>query len=270
MFLLIVSLLAGCAAQPDAESLARDHDIPLSYIRADGFRLPVLGAPATSSGELRVYLPGDGVPWRRHEPSANPTGRRHVALELLLRDPAPSVLLGRPCYLQRQLDAACDPELWTAGRYSETVVSALDQALNMLIARSGARSLLLIGYSGGGTLATLLGARQRLPTIVVTIAANLDIEAWTRHHRHLPLSTSLNPAREIPAGAYFPQLHFYGEADQVVPPDTLSAYRERHPTATWIPQPGFDHRCCWIEAWPKLLETALGVREKRPGPQPPP
>ncbi len=269
-FLLIASLLAGCAAPPDAASLARHHAIPLSQVQAGGFRLPVLGTLTTASGELRVYLPGDGIPWRGHRPGKNPTGRRHMALELLLRDPAPAVLLGRPCYLQRQMDPACDPDLWTGGRYSETVVSALDAGLQQLVARSGAQSLLLVGYSGGGTLATLLAARQRLPTTVVTIAANLDTAAWTRYHRHLPLSASLNPARETDSEAPLHRIHLHGDRDKVVPLDTLDAYRKHHPDAGWLIQAGFDHRCCWVEAWPELLETAREVRADRPDPRAPP
>lgn len=220
-----------------------------------------------AAGELRVYLPGDGIPWRGPRPSTNPTGRRHIALELLLRDPAPAVLLGRPCYLQRRLDPACEPDLWTGGRYSERVIDALDEALGALVTRSGAHSLLLIGYSGGGTLATLLAARQQLPTTVVTIAANLDTDAWTRHHRHLPLQGSLNPAKDVAATAPFRQIHLFGEMDELVPPETLSAYRSSHPGATWLPRAGFDHRCCWAQAWPDLLEAALAVSAPRRDPR---
>lgn len=255
--MLIASLLAACSSVPDATDLAGRHNMPLSHVEAGDFRLPVLGTLPTGGGELRVYLPGDGIPWRGHRPSDNPTGRRHIALELLLRDPVPAVLLGRPCYLQDTLDSACEPALWTHARYSETVVAALDRALQELIAQGRASSLLLIGYSGGGTLATLLGARQSLPTTVVTIAANLDTEAWTRHHRHLPLNASLNPARDLPLNTALRQMHFLGENDQVVPAHTLAAYQARHPGATWLPQPGFDHRCCWVEAWPALLDEAL-------------
>lgn len=259
VFLLIASLLAGCASAPDATRLAARHQLPVSLVQAGDFHLAVFGRPVAPAGELRVYLPGDGVPWQGRHPARDPTGRRHIALELLGKDPAPAVLLGRPCYLQRTLDAACEPGLWTSGRYSETVVAALDTALQELMRLSNARSLTLIGYSGGGTLATLLGSRQTLPTTVITLAANLDTEAWTRHHRHLPLTQSLNPARDLPVPAGFRQIHLQGGQDSVVPPATLARYRQQHPQARWWLEPGYDHRCCWVDAWPELLHRALGT-----------
>lgn len=259
LILLIGSLLAGCASTPDAGDLARQHGLALGSLPAGGFELPVLGAARPDSqGRLRLYLPGDGIPWRGRLPARNPTGRRHVALELMQRDPEPALLLGRPCYLRRQLDAGCEPALWTLGRYSEPIVEALDQALGQLIEQTRPGALLLVGYSGGGTLAVLLAARQALPTTVITVAANLDTRAWTRHHRHLPLTGSLNPAVDISPESGFRQIHFIGEQDSVVPPATLTAYRQRHPDATYWVEPGHDHRCCWVEAWPALLRRALG------------
>ena len=50
--------------------------------------------------------------------------------------------------------------------------------------------VVLIGYSGGGTLAWLMASRIPETTRVVTIAANLDIDEWTRIHGDSPLSGS--------------------------------------------------------------------------------
>lgn len=259
LFLLIASLMVGCASPHDAGDLARRHALPLRTLQSGGFQLPVLGQiTPDSQGRLRVYLPGDGIPWRGRVPASNPTGRRHLALELMQRDPEPALLLGRPCYLQRHLDADCEPALWTMARYSRPIIEALDRALEQLIEQTRPDSLLLVGYSGGGTLAVLLAARQALPTTVITVAANLDTRAWTRHHRHLPLSTSLNPAFDISPGSGFRQIHFMGERDSVVPPETLHAYRQRHPDATYRVEAGYDHHCCWVETWPTLLQRALG------------
>ena len=55
------------------------------------------------------------------------------------------------------------------------------------------RSIVLIGHSGGGTLAVLLAPRIEDVSGVVSIAANLDIDAWADHHNYDRLTGSLNP-----------------------------------------------------------------------------
>lgn len=208
---------------------------------------------------MHVYLAGDGRPWLGRERAPNPTGRGTMALELMLADPNPALLLGRPCYYQPGPPSApCEPGLWTEGRYSQLVLNALADAVEQLVAEYQPKTLAFVGYSGGGVLALFLAQRQTLPTTVVTVATNLDTDAWTRHHRHLPLTGSLNPALGIAAGTDFRQVHLAGARDKVVPYATTARYRERHPEAEYWLHDDFDHRCCWVEAWPGLLSTVLG------------
>ncbi len=260
LLLLTASLLVACAGIPDARQLAERHGLRLEQVAGGPFVLPVLLQPGLAPQQpLHVYLEGDGRPWLHRERAANPTGRGTVALELMLADPRPALLLGRPCYHQQgQPPPPCEPGLWTEGRYSEPVLDALAAALQALIAEYQPAALVLVGYSGGGTLALLLAQRQTLPTTVITVASNLDTAAWTEHHRHLPLRDSLNPTLAIAPGAGFRQVHYAGARDMVVPPATTARYRERHPDAEYHLLPGFDHSCCWASAWPDLLARALG------------
>ena len=75
------------------------------------------------------------------------------------------------------------------------------------------RNVVLIGYSGGGTIAWLMAARIPETTRVVTIAANLDIDEWTRIHDYSRLAGSLNPALAPALTPAIEQLHFVGGRD---------------------------------------------------------
>jgi pimeloyl-ACP methyl ester carboxylesterase len=88
---------------------------------------------------------------------------------------------------------------------------------------------------------------------VITIAANLDTDAWTEHHGYSPLSGSLNPARQPPLDESIRQLHLIGDQDARVPLASLTAYLARNPKATLRILPGFDHHCCWEEHWPDII-----------------
>ncbi|TXS96730.1 lipase family protein [Parahaliea maris] len=156
------------------------------------------------------------------------------------------------------MPANCTPTLWTSGRYSETVINSMADALaKQLDANPSIREIVLIGYSGGGNLAVLLAPRLAgsVPVSVVTIAANLDTVAWSAHHRVLPLQDSLNPAEQQASGLQ--EMHFQGAEDTVVPPATSAAYFQRHPQARSVTVEAFDHRCCWAQQWPQLLQQAL-------------
>ena len=197
----------------------------------------------------RIYLEGDGIPWRNNEPSANPTGQKKLGFQLFLQDESATAYLTRPCYEEETMPANCTPELWTSGRYSETVVSALMQAIEQ-IAPTG--DIELVGYSGGGTLATLIA--HRLPSVsrVLTLAANLDHDAWSEHHGSLPLTSSLNPVDDAPTSDRS-ELHLFGADDTIAPAALAQAYFEKHAATVGVLD-GFTHHCCWVEQWPKILE----------------
>src|SRR5262249_12590724 len=145
---------------------------------------------------LHVYIDGDGTPDIGGYPAADPTSRNPLMLRLLDLDPGPAVLLGRPCYYGMTADAACRPALWTGERYSEVVVASMAGALRTILAEGPYRRVAWFGHSGGGTLAMLLAVRVPETAAVITVAANLDVDAWTVARGARPLSGSLNPARQ--------------------------------------------------------------------------
>ena len=99
-------------------------------------------------------------------------------LELMSLDHAPSLYLGRPCYFGMARQPPCEPQYWTTLRFSESVVASMAAALKAAVGSMVEQGFVLIGHSGGGTLAMLLAQRLDRVQSVVTIAGNLDIEAW--------------------------------------------------------------------------------------------
>ena len=205
---------------------------------------------------LVVYIEGDGLAFQRKgRLSLDPTPQSAVGLELAAKDSHPSVIyIARPCqYLLDDALKKCDPKYWSTHRYSEDVIVAINRAIDHL--GSGYKSIALVGYSGGGTVAALIAARRQDVAWLVTIAANLDHKSWTDIHQVTPLSGSLNAADYAASIQNLPQLHLIGERDTNVPFEVTRAFLNRMPNHTWVnvrTVPEFNHKCCWVHDWPAL------------------
>lgn len=261
--LLVMSLgmLLACTSNgqridraAQAAGLARRVMNGVDYQHVIYMNGPAAGANVT---RMLVFLEGDGRPWSAdgREPSADPTTRNPIALQLLARTKAPGAYISRPCY-QDIVDPKCSSDVWTGGRYSRAVVESLAAAIDAVAHEAGAREIVLIGHSGGGALAVLVAERARNVAAVVTIAANLDIDAWTKLHRYLPLSGSLNPAASAAAHPWR-EWHLSGGQDDVVPTATTEAYFRKYPAAKQWVFAEHGHVCCWVEEWPRIEEELL-------------
>jgi dienelactone hydrolase len=129
-------------------------------------------------------------------------------------------------------------------------------ALRSFLAQHPYRRVVLVGYSGGGTVAWLMAPRVPQAAGVVTIAANLDIDLWTSLHHYSPLAGSLNPALLPALPPSIAQTHYAGGSDRNVPPAVGESFRRGHPEARVVIIADFDHECCWIERWPELVAEA--------------
>jgi pimeloyl-ACP methyl ester carboxylesterase len=252
--LLLALFLAGCSGNATRiETLAGTLGMSRSVLEAGGFRSLLYMRTAAQPGDapLAIFIEGDGVPWRGgREPSLDPTTANPLALKLLAQTPPPAAYVSRPCY-QEMTAPRCTPERWTMERYSDEIVSSMTEAVRAAAARANARKVVLVGYSGGGVLAVLIAERLDDVAAVVTVGANLDTDAWTKHHGYLPLTGSLNPAASTAAHRW-PEIHLYGAQDPVVPTSTADAYFARFPHAQRKVMPDYDHLCCWETAWPTL------------------
>jgi hypothetical protein len=258
---VVAALLAACATPADRfDRRANALGFSAIGLQGTGFRHVAYVAGALErSDTLHVYIEHDGTPWLDlTHPAPDPTPRTPLALELMAEDSGPRLFLGRPCYFatveETQSDSICTPLLWTHQRYSPQVIASMVAALRRFLTLHPFRRVVLIGYSGGGTLAWLMAAQVPETAAIVTVAANLDTDEWTRIHNYSPLAGSLNPALMPPLSPTISQFHYVGGRDRNVPPSVVQSFARRHPEARVIELADFDHECCWIERWPKLLD----------------
>ena len=238
LILLICVYLSGCALQTSvispevrirqAAALAKTAGWRERTIHTTRFTLKTYGTPTvkkTNTHTLTIYIEGDGLAWLSEEtPSANPT-----PMALHDKKNAPIAYLARPCqFVLKEEWAGCRQAYWTHSRFSPEVINAMNQAVEQLKNEYHAKQLVLIGYSGGGTVAALIAARRADVKQLITVAAILDTDFWVRQESLTPLYGSLNPAE-----AWKSLLS--------IPPAT------KKPTIRVIP--AFDHACCWATDW---------------------
>lgn len=275
-FLLIAAVLAlsACSVLPpdertrSARELAQQQGWQAQSIASGRFvMLSLHPAPSKKPvDELAIYIEGDGLAWLDAQtPSTDPTPRQPVALRLALaetqRTPA---YLGRPCqYDPRGTPKRCRTADWTQARYSADIVAAMNAAVDQLKQTFQARRLVLIGYSGGGTIAALLATRRHDVAMLITVAGLLDHVTWTQVMRISPLTGSLNPADEWMQLRQISQLHYVGGRDrQTGRPALRPALEEPAPAVRVIEIANFGHDCCWDQAWPRLVQEQLQPQDQ--------
>ena len=251
-------LVYGCATPAErTEALAIAGGAHMFRVSGIGFEHVAFSRNLSQDATtLHIYFSGDGSPFiHGTQIASDPTPREPLELRLMLEDPAPAVYIGRPCYVGLATAPGCGPASWTIGRYSEGVVASMTAAVQTLLDESPASHVVLIGYSGGGVLAMLVANRLARINTVVTIGANLDVEAWTQLHGYSPLSQSINPADRQEWRSSLRQIHLVGALDENVPPWIARNFTKGRAEIEVRTMAGFDHRCCWVEAWPALLTT---------------
>lgn len=212
----------------------------------------------TEVDTLTVYVEGDGLSWiSRSQPSQDPTPMHATALAMALHQPrGTAAYLARPCQYVSADDARnCHTTWWTDSRFATEVIVATNLAIDQLKQRFQAHHLVLVGYSGGGAVAALAAARRKDVSLLVTVAGNLDPDAWARINKITPLKHSLNPSDAWQDLVGVPQLHLAGGHDTTITPEVTRRYvsrfpKDRQPVLRIIER--FDHQCCWVEQWAEL------------------
>ncbi|MBI1206701.1 MAG: alpha/beta hydrolase [Azospirillum sp.] len=267
--LLASAILAACSTGPDArreEAAQIAAAAGFTQIRIDGGPFVLTGwlRAAAPAERLIVYIEGDGLAWlNKTRLSGDPTPRDPVALELATKDPGRAVLyLGRPCqYTDNDSARGCTAKYWSSHRFAPEVIDATTAVIDEVKRRTGARTVVLIGYSGGADVAALVAGRRSDVAALATVAGPLDHRAWTSWHQVSPLTGSLNPADETARTAALPQVHFVGADDEVVPAAIVKSYLARaglDAGSALVVVPGTDHHCCWPEQWPRLRAQVPG------------
>jgi hypothetical protein len=239
-------VLAACSIRPEWQRLASGADLEIHWIETGAFRHLVIANDRPGS-RLDIYIEGDGLPWiRERRIAVDPTPANPLLLRMMVDDERAAVYLGRPCYFGTATSPSCDPYIWTTGRYADPVVRSMCDAANRLSAEREAESVGLIGYSGGGALAVAMRDCVHRLKSIITIAANLDVDAWTAHHNYAPLEL---PSRAVAVAGDLEEVgetHWQCSADENVPPEITDGYFEKHPAAIRIIVDDCSHDRGWM------------------------
>jgi len=253
---MLVASLSGCVtpARHFTET-AFELGFTSEIVRSAQFQHQIYSSNALMGGGiLHVYLDGDGTPWEKNRWIADdPTARNPLILRLMAQDKQAAILLGRPCYYGLNHSVECDNKYWTSHRYSKAVVDSMSSALNAWLAKHRFNEVVLIGYSGGGSIAMLMADTIKAVTKVVTLSANLDVTAWSQFHGYSALKDSLNPADETKLNEQVEQFHFAGQEDDIVPAFIINEYADSQNNAKYYELAETDHSCCWEDEWSAIL-----------------
>lgn len=192
-------------------------DFTYDEIQTSHFKLAVWRKITDTNAPYKIYIEGDGHAFNRYGmPTADPTPRGDFWRQAAFKDASANVIyLARPC--QYLTDDTCTQTDWTTGRFSKQTLDSIHQAIYKL---AGKRPVILIGFSGGAQIAGLTAAMYPDLSVkkIITVAGNLDHAQWTHAKNLMPLSHSLdlNDYRDV--FLKFPQIHYVGGKDKIIPP----------------------------------------------------
>ena len=259
-FLVIIFMLTAChTASQRFHNYAIDKGFQSKQITGKPFEHIIYTNVAANKlnvqQTLHIYLDGDGSPWHNQRwLNKDPTSRNPLILKLMQQDLKPSILLGRPCYHGLNNSIPCHSRFWSSQRYSQIVVDSMVQALQHWLVLHPAENIVFIGYSGGGALALLIAPYIIQTQKIISIAANLDTDAWSQYHGYAPFSESLNPATQAKLNPAIKQFHLIGLEDRIVPAIIAYHFVEQQTHGVIREFPKFNHRCCWDKVWRSVLE----------------
>ncbi len=265
VIVVIAAMTASCstAAYQQVDARAEQLGFSRSTQHSEKFRHVVYAPRRDVVGDtVHVYIEGDGVAWQwRYFVKSDPTPRKALMLNLMSKDKGNTLYIGRPCYFGMVLDDQCNADYWTFSRFSEKVVLSMVEVIAQRTQQF--RNIVLMGHSGGGALALLVAEKLPKVTAVVTLAGNIDTDAWTSHHRYTKLYGSINPATRAPLPASIRQLHLVGGNDTVIPPKLVKQWMLKQPSASLWEVPENTHLCCWADQWPEVLHWVQQLEGKR-------
>lgn len=229
LWILFVLVLCGCVHAPrgDMPGFA-----PVT-VDAGKYQIATWQKITDPHAPTHVYIEGDGHAFNSSgRPTSDPTPRGTFVRDLAARDTAVNVVyIARPC--QFIMSPACSRHDWTDGRFSVDVIDSVATAVKSV---SGARPVVLIGYSGGAMVSGLVITRHPEINVMrwITVAGVLNHGAWTAHFGDTPLTRSLDMA----ALPDVPQLHYVGTRDCVVP---MQLTMDIAPSPDIVVVPGATH-----------------------------
>jgi hypothetical protein len=240
-----------------AEFVADNAGFSKELIKTEYFTLTSFYKLTDPKEPLTVYIEGDGLAWiNKYQLSPDPTPTEPMVLKMATLDHAPNVIyIARPCqYTELTTDSLCSSDYWSDLRFDEKVITSVNQAVNFF--REKGQKINLIGYSGGGAVATLVAARNKDVISLRTLAGNLDHVALNRYHKVSQLEGSLNAINVIEQVKTIPQIHYVGTKDEIVPPFIAHKFLNKATNPACInviELKSVTHHKGWKEVWPGLV-----------------
>ncbi len=266
--LLIISSLLFISCSKNIPTIEERKNLALSFALQNNLKENILQSTEFNifslqsdfqnckNRTLNIYIEGDGLSWvSKTQVSSNPTPINQTLLNLLtLDDSSCKVYLARPC--QYINSSKCKEEYWTNKRFSKEIINSFDEVLNILKSKYKNKDFNLVGYSGGGAVATLLASQRNDIKNLITIAGNLDIEKWVSIHKISKLDGSLNPADFTANLENIKQYHIVGNSDKIVPKEIFLSYFSKFKNKKNIDYIYTDstHICCFEDSFEEVLK----------------
>lgn len=268
IFLLLVGFLSACSSADlrisHGENFAARSGFSREQISTNYFKINTYSKILAPTKEANVYIEGDGFAVAgRGRLSVNPTPRNPLSLKLAAADSAKNVIyIARPCqYIETGEDAKCEKKYWSSHRFSTEVIESIDEAISEISGKYGIEKINIIGFSGGGAIATILAAKRNDIKSLRTVAGNLDHVAVNSYHRVDQMPKSLNALDYADKITKIPQHHYSGSKDRVVPVFIAEKFAEhvedkrRCVTMTTVVEA--THLGGWVEVWREAIKKPL-------------
>ena len=256
-------IFVGCSINrfQNLERIAHTHDFRSLNVRTRQFDLPVLVNEKLFNKTIFpdtafIFLEGDGQPYKSESIiNTNPTTRNPLSLKLMAKTDFFALYVNRPCYGLRELSLNCSEDYWTSARYSQEILDSLNQGLDILKDTYKLNRFILVGHSGGGTLAFLLAAKRTDILSLVTIAPNLDHRAWSEFYGYPVLEDSLNPINFMPISVQYKITVLIGEKDRSVSKNLVYDALKNQKDAEIFRFAEHSHQKGWEDNWLAILKA---------------
>ena len=248
IILMMAFLLSACATENPLKDLRFQPISSGKYTVASWHKITKTGSP------VKIYIEGDGHAFdNRGRPTSDPTPEGLFLRKLAVDDTSDNVVyLARPC--QYLMGKNCSKTDWTDGRFSSEIIDSMDGAVGALMKKSKSNEMILVGYSGGGFVATQIALRHLDKTKkLITIAGVLNHQEWTDYHKDSPLSASIDFNPKNSELDKINQVHYAGGKDTVVPLELIEAWT---PDGTIQIVPKAKHH----KGWEKIYGDIWSVR----------
>ena len=237
-------------------------------IRTDLYPIATYERIHNQGGQAIVYIEGESRgSINSHTTRYNPTPLNPVALKMAVQDKSKNLIyISVPC-ANFTLDRiqACNQKYFKTHRFAPEVIASYNQVLDYYRKRYDIKGFHLVGFSGGGVVATLLAQQQPDILTLRTIAAPLDTQIAQRLSQTNSFSHSQNPSSDPFTLGVLPQHHFLGDKDEFVTPVILSSFLQEMGPSRCVRTSlisGPTHRDGWDERWPELMAYPLDCRAK--------